>query len=349
MEDVFGTGNDLTEPGDDELGIGEGAEQTGAGPGLPDDGGDDGDDGGIDTGGGREEHPQGRAFRTMRETLAARDREIARLREVELRATRYEERMRMLTEQRQRDEAMRRAAAEAEAARRQAAENPEPNKEEDPIGWNEWRIQQLEQRLNGQAEANQRAQQEQIQQHRIQTINRIAGEYTAWENRFSLERPDYVHAFNHVAGYYAHQYRLRGVAEENIIAALEQERARLIQDCLQIDAQNGTYQWVRNPAAVIYQMAQALGYGGPPQQQQEGDGFDVAPAQQAAPRRDPRAERLGRSVAAARANGAAGRSGGTARSNQWTLERFNELSEAEAARFMEQYPELAQEILSPNG
>ena len=58
-------------------------------------------------------------------------------------------------------------------------------------------------------------------------IARIAGEYTTWENRFALERPDYGNAFQHVAGYYAHMYRLRGVPDERITAALEDERARL--------------------------------------------------------------------------------------------------------------------------
>lgn len=349
MEDVFGTGQgDLAEPSEDELGIG-GAEPPAAPAAGPDDDFDDGADGDSDgeAPGGREEHPQGRAFRTMREKLAAAERENQRLRQVEVQAARYEERMRMFAEQRQQTEAQRRAAAEAEAARRAAAEDPEPVKDEDPIGWNEWRIRQLDRRLDMEAQAREAAQQASIEQQRQNTIARIAGEYTAWENRFALERPDYQHAFAHVAGYYAHAYRVRGVPEERITAALEDERARLIRDCLQINQQDGSYTWVRNPAAVIYELAQSLGYGGQQMQADEGGYEEQAPPQQ---RRDPRTARLERSVAAASRSGTQGRAGsGGGRSSQWTLERFNQLSDAEAARFMEQYPELAQEILSPNG
>lgn len=352
MEDVFGTGNaGLAEPSDEELGIGidePGGDAAPAGPDAPE--GDDGldeDAGDGEPGGGREEHPQGRAFRTMREKLAASERELSRLREVEKEKIRYEERMRLFAEQRQRDEAQRRAAAEAEAARRAAAEDPEPNKDEDILAWQEWRIRQLDRRLDSEAQARQAQHAQQVEQARMQVLSRIAGEYTAWENRFALERPDYQHAFNHVASYYAHQYRLRGVQEDRIVAALEDERARLIRDCLQIDQQSGNYSWVRNPAAIIYQLAQSLGYGGPAQPDDGGE--QEAPPPPMAARRDPRAERLGRSVAAAGRNGSPGRSGGVPRSQQWTLERFNELSDTEAQRFMEQYPELAQELMSPHG
>ena len=352
MEDVFGTSNGgLAEPSDDELGIGidEPGAGTGAGPDLPDEGGDDGADGDGEpaTGGGREEHPQGRAFRTMRENLAARDREISRLREVEKTAIRYEERMRMLSENRQQHEAQRRAAAEAEQARRAAAEDPEPVKDEDPLAWNDWRIRQLDRRLDLEAQQREQQAQQAVQHQRQQVIARIAGEYTTWENRFALERPDYGNAFQHVAGYYANMYRLRGVPDDRITAALEDERARLIRDCLQINQQDGSYVWVRNPAQVIYELAHSLGYGAQ-QAPDDGGGYDEqAPPQ--AQRRDPRTARLERSVAAAGRSGTQGRSGGTPASNRWTLERFNELSDSEAARFMEQYPELAQELLSPNG
>lgn len=344
MDDVFGTGEGFAEPSDEELGIGV-DEPAGGSPGAGDepdgDGGDDGADG--EPVGGREEHPQGRAFRTMRERLASNEREINRLREVEKEKIRYEERMRMFAEQRQQQEAQRRAAAEAEAARRAAAADPEPNREEDPLAWQEWRLRKLDERLNLETQAREAQAAEAAQQARVQVIQRIANEYTMWENRFSLEAPDYRDAFNYIAAAYAQEYRLRGVPEDQLAAALEAERARVIQSCLSIDQATGTYQWVRNPAQVIYETARMRGYGAQPMQQE--GGYEEQPQ----PRQDPRAARLERSVAAAGRNGAPGRSVGAPRSAQPTLEWFNNLQDREADRFMTEYPELAQELLSPHG
>jgi len=343
MDDVFGTGQGLSEPSDEELGIGI-DEPAGTAPEVS---GDEPDGDGVDDGAdgepaGREEHPQGRAFRTMREKLAASERENQRLREVEKDKIRYEERMRMFVAQRQEQEAHRRAAAEAEAARRAAAADPEPNREEDLLAWQDWRLRQLDQRLNLETQAREAQAAEVAQQARVQTIQRIANEYTMWENRFALEAPDYRDAFNFIAAAYAQEYRLRGVPEDQLMAALEAERARVIQSCLAIDQASGTYQWVRNPAQVIYETARMRGYGAQPMQPE--GGYEEQP-----PRQDPRAARLGRSVAAAGRNGAPGRSVGAPRSAQPTLEWFNNLEDGEAARFMEQYPELAQELLSPHG
>jgi hypothetical protein len=343
MEDVFGTGNGaITEPSDLELGIEEEA-PAGQPAGPPADGGayDEGE--GDDA---HEEHPQGRAFRTMRERLATQDRELAELRKDREQKIRYEERMRALHEQNLQRQAQDRMAREAEAARKAAAEDPEPNRDEDLLAWNDWRVRQLERRLDGETQSREQMALQQQERERQGVLSRIAGEYTAWENRFALTRPDYQHAFAHVANAYAHMYRLRGVPDQNIVAALEDERARLIRDCLQINQQTGQYTWVRNPAEVIYGLALSLGYGGPDGGVDEGEEEQAPPPQAARP--DPRTQRLGRSVAAAGRSGAQGR-GGASPDGRWTLERFNALGDREAAQFMEQYPELAQELLSPNG
>lgn len=358
MDDVFGTGNGaISEPSDEELGIGEGGSTGIPSPDLPegDDGGDDG--GGVDAGDGEPavggaEHPQGRAFRAMRLKLEAQEREMAELRKDREQKIRFEERMRFLQEQQQQRLAQERAQREAAAARKLAEEDPMPDKEEDPIGFNEWRVRQLERRVE--AEAAQRGQlaEQQVHAQRVAVINKIAGEYTTWEQRFQLERPDYAQAFAHVANWYAGFYRARGVPEERIAAALEDERARLIRDCLDIAPDgSGNYRWARNPAAIIYQTAHQLGYragGGqqPPQDDEDDEGVEMPAA--AAPVRRPNAQRLERSVAAAGRSGTHGRAGAVS-GGRMTLERFNNMPDAEAAKFMEEYPDLAQQLLSPHG
>lgn len=360
-------GTDMTEPTPAELGMDiggdEGALEESGGLEELDDGGDSGDaDGGA--GGGHEQVSAPRAgggrrpavplpeVQKLRAQLKQYEEERPGLLADREAKIRYEERLNMLRAQHEERQRQERAAREAEAARKQAEADPMPDREVDPEAFNEWRIRQLEARIEAQANEaqawQQTAAQREEQGRKMAVVSRVAQEYTAFENRFALSQPDYGQAFQYVANWFAGFHTMRGVTAADLPARLERERAELIRDCVQMNPQTGEYQWVRDPAQVIYELAWQLGYGNGGQGAPEGgdDGGQAPAQQQMAPQRpsSPRAQQLARSVNAAQRSGAPGRAGASPR-GRMTLEDAVNLEDDEFARLLESEPGMMRQLM----
>lgn len=364
-EDVF-NGSDMTEPTPAELGMDvgsdEGALEDSSSLEDLDGGGDAGDDDGgavggheqvsaPQRGGGRRPAVPLPEVQKLRAQLKQYEEERSGLLADREQKIRYEERLNMLRAQQEARARQEQAARDAEAARKQAEADPMPDREIDPEGFNEWRIRQLEAQVNATREEHQAWQQTAAQREeqgrRMAVVSRVAQEYTAFENRFALSQPDYGQAFQYVANWFAGFHSMRGVTAADLPARLERERAELIRDCVQMNPQTGEYQWVRDPAQVIYELAWQLGYGNGGQGAPEGadDGMQAQPQPQVQQRpSSPRAQQLARSVNAAQRSGAPGRAGASPR-GRMTLEDAVNLEDDEFARLLDSEPGMMRQLM----
>lgn len=350
---------DMTLPDDAELGIDTGedtGEDTGRDPAIDHGDAGDGGDGGGGSGGGRGGRtptvplPEVKAYR---DRLKAADVEINRLREIERTSIRYEERINFHRQQqdqvRQVEEA-RRAKAEQERLAAEVGEEPDPD---DPA-YQDWRYNKLARQLE--SEKSEREQLTQLGEQRYRAdmqqrvIHSVVSDYVAFESAYKgkAETADYDAAFNHLAGVYANIYRRQGVPEDQLLERLEQERIGVIKNCTKLNQQTGEYVWTKDPAHVLYELAQEVGYVTTSRRAAQGDnGADgemsdddmaaaaafVTESREVARRPSPRAAVLARSTGAAARGGAQGRTTETTRARgPLTLKEINTWGEDEFAR-----------------
>jgi len=285
-----------------------------------------------------------RALQQERDRRKAAEAAAAQHRE---QVVRFEERMAAF-------QAFQRQQAEVAARQEQAKQapvDPEPNKIEDPDGWNEWKIRELERQQQYMVQTYQ-AQQEQAQQYEMQRVQRerfqqLENRIGQYEQRLMASgRSDYMSAFNHVVESRAQYWAAIGVPDDRHLPAnqsrmwqkLQGDRMQFLDNCFAID-QQGNLVELQDPAAAIYNLALHSGYapGGAPQQ---------APQQQAVPqqRPDQRVQALQAGVQAARRQQPGGRPADAG--GRMTIEKLIGMSDAEFYAFQQQNPGLVEELMS---
>lgn len=259
---------------------------------------------------------------------------------------RLEERMNAVIQQRQAE--MQREQAAAAAAKAAAAPvDPEPNPNEDPAGHEQWQVrelqrnyQALQQQMASQQQTFQTEQQQRVVRERWQNLEQTVDRY---EKAAVQRAPDYYEAFNHVRQNRINYWNALGVTDPQMLdQRLHQDRMQYLDSIAFVD-QAGQLQFKQDPAVGVYNLATQLGYLPPHMRQQDQNG-QAEQAQPAQRQPNQRLQNLQAGVAAAQRQGGGGRPADPG--GRMTIERLNAMSEAEFAAFQDQYPGLAQELMS---
>lgn len=172
-----------------------------------------------------------------------------------------------------------------QAEQQQTDDDPEPNPDEDIIGWAKWaqrarvRDAQTIEELRGGIQQTQGTLQESAAEQQTQQS------YQADAMAFAREHPDFLQAYNHLITTRAQMLIAQGHTEQQVRQFLRNEEKGLVQNAIQAG---------KRPAEQIYNMAKFMGYAPKPAPQngaQAQNGNGAAPAQngngQQAPARQP--------------------------------------------------------------
>jgi len=236
------------------------------------------------------------------------------------------------------------AAAQQQQYQEPVPEAPDP--EQDPVGFQAWRNDQLEAEIHRLREEQSQVNgaQAQLNQQAMQRIeaDRILQQSRDFENSFSQQQPDYRQAADYVIAQKKEQWMLTGMNEQEANAMLENERLLIVNQAIQKNDQGQFVGWKHNPAERVYQIAQQMGYvapGTPPadphQQAVQGQFPTQQQAQQTPVQPQQPALSAADRAAMARQGQAQARTGaGTAMTNDGplTLEDLRNMPEGEFAR-----------------
>lgn len=130
-------------------------------------------------------------------------------------------------------------------------ETPPPDPEEDPIGHQAWRAQQIEKQLQERTKTD-----EEDRKKLARELENI--KYKQFidhqERNFERSNPDYEHALKHFVKSQRDMLQDIGLEEEEIQREIDSELARIV---------NTAVEKRKNPAEAVYKMAQRLGYKKP--------------------------------------------------------------------------------------
>lgn len=146
--------------------------------------------------------------------------------------------------------AMLQQAWEQEQAQRQQATQPQaPDKEADPLGYLE---HQLQQEREARAQLEQQFKQQQGFSQQREQVTMLANTYKAAADQFKAQTPDFLEAYNDLYAKLDKEMELAGVADPN------QRRQQLMNSELQFVATQ--LRMGKNPAQAVYEMARLRGY-----------------------------------------------------------------------------------------
>lgn len=159
-----------------------------------------------------------------------------RLREAEDFRTRMEERFRVAQEMQQRQE---------------PEQDPKPDRESDPFGYMAWlerRQEAFEQKFTQTIERQEHQSSEQ------QRYNQFLGDYSSAAKNFAAKEPTFVDAYNHLSRSRAEELMELGLNEQQAIQQMQTEERETVWAAMQQG---------KNPAEVLYKIAQKRGYQTP--------------------------------------------------------------------------------------
>lgn len=177
--------------------------------------------------------------------------------EVRQRYDRLQDRTDRMLQAIQQQAAANRPAQQEETAEKKPEGPPEPDRQEDPFGWMQWKIETMERQLQGRAEQEQE-QQRQIKQQQEQEehFRTFYNELQKQEAGFRQSHQDYDTAVQHLANARNQELIAFGYHDP-------QQRAQIIQSEFVNTSANLMMQG-HNPAEVFYNAARQKGYGQKP-------------------------------------------------------------------------------------
>jgi len=125
---------------------------------------------------------------------------------------------------------------------------PAPDPTTDPLGYLNHQMKTIQDQIN--AMQNQTQQQTQTQEQQAQ-VQQFVGAVNSQINAFKATNPDYDAAYKHVIDARMQDYRDMGMTESQARQTLGQEESNIALRAMQQG---------KNPAEVVYKMAQRLGY-----------------------------------------------------------------------------------------
>ena len=217
-------------------------------------------------------------------------------------------------------EAMQRGQQPPQAQAAPEKPDPEPDKAQNYVEWLEWKDRQHERRFR---ETEQwRQQQEQVQRAQAEKMQ-LAAAISPMIQEFRSQAQDYDQALNFARDRLARQVVTAGYNPAMAPQAIETFETQLAQFAMA---------WGLNPAPLMYQAAKAWGYGAQPSDDDGDDGVDARPRDasgrflpvQTAPAKPAPAPAPVRSI---------GNAPGAPSGGAMTLERWNQLSDAQQVAF----------------
>lgn len=218
--------------------------------------------------------------------------------------------------------------ARKQQEQRQQAIAERPDEEEDPVGFANWRINQLETQLKGLGQMARQG----VDLHRnLQAENQqtqIVQQSQSMQAQFAQEQPAYWQAYEHLIGSRRQELQSMGYAGPQLEQIIDQEKSMIVENSMLTNAQGQFAGWKQNPAKVVYDLATQRGFTAGQQ-----------PAQTQAAQR--RMTQLSNGVRASNGSGD-GRGEATAPAS---LENLAKMSDADFERFRRQNPGLLESML----
>jgi len=274
----------------------------------------------------------------LRRKLAEREREAAEYRE---RWARFEERFRIAQEE---------AERQRQLALQQQDPPPDPN--EDPDGYREWKLRQLEAQQQAQEQMLRSAaaqfQQALLQQQQFVQAKAVLDEVNLEQIRFAQQHPDYYHAIGYLEQWHRNECAALGLDEATTQQLLDQRKVLLMANA----KKQG-----RNAAQVAYGLALQAGWHpsmamAPQGQASTADAqaagaqaqqrASVIPQQYQQPPRKVQMAQAGVEAASRQAGGGRPATPG----GRITLKDLVEMDPEEFAEFQRTHPQLVRELMS---
>jgi hypothetical protein len=225
-------------------------------------------------------------------------------------------------------ESAQRTQREQQQQQQQAVAAERPDEEDDPLGFANWRINQVEGQLKGLGQMARQGvdlHQSMLQQNQHQTIIQQS---QSLQDTFAREKSDYWDAYNFLIGTRRKELQAMGYADGAVDQVLDNEKSMIVQNSMNKDASGQFSGWKQNPAQVVYNLAAQRGFA----------------AGQLAPQVNPGQARVDRVAAGVRAaNGTSG--GRSTGSSPHSLESLAGMSDAEFDRFRSQNPGVLESML----
>ena len=166
-----------------------------------------------------------------------------------------------LINQRLQQSAQRQQAAQ-QRMQQQQQEEERPDEDEDPLGYANWRIQQVEKQLTGLGQMAKQG----VDMHRSLAErnhqDHIISQSQSLQAEFVSKNPDYWDAYNHLIETRRQELQSMGYQGQAIEQVLDNEKSMIVQNSMTQD-QNGQFSgWRQNPAEVVYNLARQRGFAG---------------------------------------------------------------------------------------
>lgn len=156
------------------------------------------------------------------------------------------------------------AARRAEMERQAQEQAMMPDRNEDPIGYQQYMLERQQREIENLRQAQQAAYNDFVRQQQqsaqAQAIQDIGHQVQTLQTQFAMQQPDYPNAFAHLAQTRYNELALMGYNDQQIPQILEQERTMIVTGCLETDPQTGRPRFRDNPARVAYELAMARGW-----------------------------------------------------------------------------------------